>query len=104
MTTKTTQIKVNVTADERSQIEADQKAAGYKSLSAYMRDSALKKETVDLQSIARVIGQLGQIVNTIMLEYEPETGTGQLHGDDAKKTARKIIKACDAVSDAMRRR
>ncbi|MBQ2260151.1 MAG: hypothetical protein II336_02145 [Loktanella sp.] len=102
MSTNKTQFKVNLTADERSQIEAAKKAAGYKSLSAYMRDSALRKESVDLLSIACEIGRLGQIVNDIMLKRDPASGDDLLHGDDAKKAARRIIKACDAVSDALR--
>ncbi len=104
MNETTKPFKVNLTADERTQIEAAQKMAGYKSLSAYIRNSALKTEKIDLQSIAREMGRLGQIVNGIMLEFDPANGAGTSHGDELKKAARKIIKACDAVSDVMRRR
>lgn len=102
MSTKTKQFKVNLTAAERSQIEAAQKAANYKSLSAYMRDCALRNDTIALQSIARNIGRLGQIVNEVMLEPAPTSGMGQLQAEDARQLARRIIKACDAVSDALR--
>lgn len=104
MNETTKPFKVHLTADERAQIEAAKNAAGYKSLSAYIRDSALKTEKVDVQFIAREIGRLGQIVNGIILEGHSTTGDGPIHGDEAKKVARKIIKACDAVSDVMRRR
>lgn len=102
MSGKTTPFKVHLTADERSQIKAGQKAAGYKSQSAFMRDSALSNEPLHLLTIAREMGKLGQVVNDIIAAGGAASGNGGLYGDDAKKAARRIIKLCDAVTAALR--
>lgn len=102
MSRKTTPFKVNLTGAERSRIEAAQRSAGYKSMSAFMRDSSLNNAPVHLMEIAREIGKLGQVVNEILGTGDPVSGTGGFSGDDAKKAARRIIKACDAVTAALR--
>lgn len=102
MSSKTKPIKVNLTAEEMSEIAAAQKAAGYKSRSAYMRDSALSSAPVHLLTIARRMGELGHIANDVLAEDDEASGNRRLYGDDAKKSARRIIKACDAVISALR--
>lgn len=102
MREKTKPFKVNLTDGERKKIEAARTAAGYKSVSAYMRDSALGNAPVHLLEIAREMGKLGQIVNEILASDIFASGTGGSYGDDAKKAARRIIKACDAVTAALR--
>ncbi|MFN3664188.1 hypothetical protein [Yoonia sp.] len=102
MSGKTTGFRVYLTDDQRSQAEAGQKAAGYKTLSAYMRDCALSGAPVHLLTIAREMGKLGQIANDILTAGDAATGTGGLYGSDARKAARRIIKACDAVTAALR--
>lgn len=102
MKEKTTPSKVNLTTSERSKIKAAQVAADYKSMSAYMRDCSLKNAPVHLLEIARVMGKLGQIVNEVLASVNSTSSNEGLYGDDAKKAARRIIKACDAVTAALR--
>lgn len=102
MSSKTKPIKVNLTAKEMSQIAVAQKAARYKSRSAYMRDCALTNAPVDLLTIARKMGELGHIANDVLADNDETSGNRRLCGEDAKRAARRIINACDAVMSALR--
>jgi hypothetical protein len=95
-------LKFKVTDDEKIKIDAAVKKAGYETRSAYLRDSALLETPADLAQIASHIGRLGMLCNDLLLD--DEHGRRKLDEKyDAKKAARKIVKACDAIIEDLRK-
>lgn len=96
--------KIYPSEEERKQIDADQKAAGYATRTGYILDATLYATPLHLTKIAREIGRLGLLCNELLGEDEDAYGNRKLTGADARRAVKRIFTACDAVTDALKRR
>lgn len=92
--------KIYPTAEQKAAITAGQMAARYQTRSAYIIDSVLQEPSADLSRIAAQIGRLGLLVNEFL--SEDESHNRRLTGRRVDKVVRKIIEACDAITDELR--
>ena len=100
---ETQTLKLKVPVEKLEQIDAARIAAQYTTRTNYMIDSALGGSPVRLTEIARHIGQLGQICNSVLIHDEDSPDQARLQGEDAKRVVRRIVKTCDAVMAVIRR-
>ncbi|PVA05249.1 hypothetical protein [Thalassorhabdomicrobium marinisediminis] len=92
--------KIYPTAEQKAAITAGQTAARYSTRSAYIIDCVLEEPSADLSRIAAQVGRLGLLANEIL--GEDESYNRRLAGRRADKAVRKIIEACDAITDRLR--
>lgn len=85
-----------------AEIEDAQLAADYTTLSEFMIDSALSGQLNILADVAHCLGHLGLICNEVLIS-DGDGKPPRLEGLDAKIAVDRIIDACDAVTDLLRK-
>ncbi|MFA8384165.1 MAG: hypothetical protein ACEPO2_00955 [Pelagibaca sp.] len=102
MTGKAKTLKINIPQEQLAKIDAARVAAGYRTRTEYMIDSAVWGSPVYLREIAQHIGQLGLICNFVLLPDDDGSEHAHLQGEEARRAVRKIVRTCDAITKALR--